>query len=191
MPEAVVTPKEGDLSTQEGLAQHNAEIIQANQNQDINVQPIIGDLNAPSGDALDALRDKLAAEKQATSDANDPAKKAAAEEAARQAAEKEKTEKEKTALQQQAASGDADAATRLQAQADEEAKKVAEQKARDDEQARLQEQADKLFKDAPATPRSPNWISKSKSFRKRPASQFRMKSLASSKNIAIFGPRWT
>lgn len=149
MADAVVTPKEGDITTQEDVAKHNATVIAANANQDINVQPSIGDLNSTAGDALDSLRDKIVAEKQASADANDPVKKAAIEEAARAEAERKAKEKEQAELQAKAASGDADAAQAVQRAKEEADRLAAEQKAKDEEQAKLKAQADTLFKDSP------------------------------------------
>lgn len=161
MADAVVTPKEGaaDTTTREGLDANNAAVIAANANQDINVQPTIGDLNATSGDSLDSLRDKIVAEKQAASDANDPAKKAAIEQAAKDEAARVAREKEQADLQAKAATGDPDAAAAVQRAKEESDRLAAEQKAKDEEQARLKTRADEIFKDSPtlapnAAPRS-------------------------------------
>lgn len=161
MADAVVTPKEGaaDTTTREGLDANNAAVIAANANQDINVQPAIGDLNATSGDSLDSLRDKIVAEKQAAADLTDPVKKAAAEQAAKDEAARVAREKEQAELQTKAAAGDADAAAAVQRAKEESDRVAAEQKAKDEEQARLKTRADEIFKDSPtlapnAAPRS-------------------------------------
>lgn len=140
MPEDTNTPVVEPLD----VAAANQAVIDAQKAQDINGQRT-GGFNFDTNSALDDLRDKTIKEKTEELDQNDPEKKAAAEKLAAEEAAKVKAEADAKALQDKAAAGDPDAATRV-----EEARKKAEADAAAADA--VKKRTDEIFKDSPALP---------------------------------------